>query len=215
MISFLHSGPAAAPIRLVLAHGAGAPMTSPFMEEISALLGGRGLAVSRFEFGYMAARRSGGPRRPPPKVDLLVLEFLSAVALAAAMVPPGGRLVAGGKSMGGRIASMAAGPLFEARQIGGLVCLGYPFHPPGKPDSLRTAHLEDMRCPALVVQGERDPFGNRDDVLALRLPATLQLHWAHDGDHDLGPRGRSGTARTQNLAAAADAVDAFVRGLPG
>ena len=202
-------GPPAAKCHLLLAHGAGAPMTSPFLETMTRLLTERGLAVSRFEFAYMAARREGGKRRPPPKAERLVDEYVAAVATLRSRLSPGQALLIGGKSMGGRVASLAADTLFGDGAIAGLVCLGYPFHPPGKPDNLRTAHLERLRCPALIVQGERDPFGGRAEVEGYKLAPAIRLHWAGDGDHDLGPRGGSGFTRAGNLAAAADAVSAF------
>jgi predicted alpha/beta-hydrolase family hydrolase len=118
-------------------------------------------------------------------------------------------LLIGGKSMGGRVASLIADEQFAAGAIAGLVCLGYPFHPPRKPEQLRTAHLQAMACPALIVQGERDPFGGRGEVAGYRLSPAIRLHWADDGDHDLGPRGASGFTRKGNLAAAADAVAQF------
>jgi hypothetical protein len=88
--------------------------------------------------------------------------------------------------------------------------LGYPFHPPNRPEQLRTQHLSRLACPALFVQGERDPFGTRAEVEAMALPRSITFHWAGDGDHDLGPRGGSGYTRKGNLAAAADAVAQFV-----
>jgi predicted alpha/beta-hydrolase family hydrolase len=209
MSQFRTQGPATSKVHLLLAHGAGAPMTSPFLEKICGLLAERGLQVSRFEFRYMAARREGGKRRPPPRAELLVPEYASAVAELRRSMPPGQKLAIGGKSMGGRVASLAADALFADRRISGLVCLGYPFHPPGKPDALRTAHLETLRCPCLIVQGERDPFGARAEVEALGLPPAIGFCWIGDGDHDLGPRGGSGFTRSGNLAAAADAVPAF------
>jgi predicted alpha/beta-hydrolase family hydrolase len=102
-----------------------------------------------------------------------------------------------------------ADEFYAQRRIAGLVCLGYPFHPPKKPEQLRTAHLEGLQCPALIVQGERDPFGSRSEVEALSLSPAIRLHWIGDGDHDLGPRGGSGFTRKGNLAAAADALAAF------
>jgi predicted alpha/beta-hydrolase family hydrolase len=184
-------------------------MTSPFLEKIAGLLVERGLQVARFEFGYMAARREGGKKRPPPRAETLIPEYLGAVKDLRDRLATGQHLFIGGKSMGGRVASLVADELFADKAIAGLVCLGYPFHPPGKPDALRTAHLETMRCPTLIVQGERDPFGSRAEVEALRLPATINIAWIADGDHDLGPRGGSGFTRAGNLAAAADAVSAF------
>jgi uncharacterized protein len=202
-------GPQAAECHLLLAHGAGAPMTSPFLETITRLLTERGLRVSRFEFAYMAARREGGKRRPPPKAEHLVDEFMTVVATLRQQLPSGQELLIGGKSMGGRVASLLADRLYGDQRIAGLVCLGYPFHPPGKPDQLRTAHLEGLRCPALIGQGERDHFGGRAEVEALRLSPTIRFYWAGDGDHDLGPRGGSGFTRSGNLAGTADAVCAF------
>jgi hypothetical protein len=209
MSTIRSEGPPAAKYHLLLAHGAGAPMTSPFLETMTRLLTERGLAVSRFEFAYMAARREDGKRWPPPKAERLVDEYVAAVATLRSRLPAGQALLIGGKSMGGRVASLAADTLFDDGAIAGLVCLGYPFHPPGKPDNLRTAHLQDLQCPALIVQGERDPFGNRAEVEGYKLAPAIRLHWAGDGDHDLGPRGGSGFTRAGNLAAAADAVCAF------
>lgn len=189
-------------------------MTSPFMNAVAHELATRGIAVTRFEFAYMAARRTTGKRRPPPKAESLVSEYEAAIAAVSASLPKTTRLVIGGKSMGGRVASMIADEACAKMCVSGLVCLGYPFHPPGKPDRLRTAHLETLRCPALIVQGERDPFGTRTEVEALKLSPAISLAWAGDGDHDLGPRGASGLTRKGNLAAAADAIAAFVAALP-
>jgi uncharacterized protein len=116
--------------------------------------------------------------------------------------------------MGGRVASLVADELYDKKQISGLVCLGYPFHPPAKPEALRTANLEHLHTPALIVQGERDPFGSRAEVGALKLSPAIGFAWAGDGDHDLGPRGRSGFKRAGNLAAAADAIATFATVLP-
>jgi predicted alpha/beta-hydrolase family hydrolase len=207
-------GPEDAARHLVLAHGAGAPMTSPFLEKMAQLLIERGLRVSRFEFPYMAARRQGGKRKPPPRAELLAEPYADVVNALHAALPPGQSLLIGGKSMGGRVASLIADRLYGEGLIAGLVCLGYPFHPPGAPEKLRTAHLEELRCPALIVQGERDPFGSRAEVETYKLSPSIDFAWAPDGDHDLGPRGGSGFTRAGNLAAAADAVGAFAAGLP-
>jgi predicted alpha/beta-hydrolase family hydrolase len=208
MTELLWTGHADAACVLLLAHGAGAPMTSPFLERFSAAMSQRGAAVGRFEFAYMAGRRTGGRRRPPPKAELLRGEFAEAVEAAKACLKPGQRLFIGGKSMGGRVASLIAESLHKAGLVAGLVCLGYPFHPPGRPGQLRTAHLDGLTVPALFVQGERDPFGSRAEVDQLALSSAITVHWIADGDHDLKPRGGSaGTA----LAMAADAVAAFMR----
>ncbi|HML27904.1 MAG TPA: alpha/beta hydrolase [Hyphomicrobium sp.] len=202
-------GPVDTGIRLILAHGAGAGITSPFLESMADLLAVRGLALTLFEFTYMANRRDGGPKRPPPRAEALVDEYRTWIE-ALRKKHPSQTLVIGGKSLGGRVASLLAGELYEKKAIAGLVCLGYPFHPPGNPDQLRTEHLKTLPCPALIVQGERDPFGSRAEVETYRLSPKIAFAWMNDGDHDFGPRGRSGFTRKANLAAAADAVAAFV-----
>ncbi|MDX2202674.1 MAG: alpha/beta family hydrolase [Hyphomicrobiaceae bacterium] len=204
--AFLVTRPPRPKARFLCAHGSGAAMDSPFLALFAGLLLDRGIETVRFEFAYMAARRDGGKRRPPPKAETLMPEMRSVLAQVERDGPP---LVIGGKSMGGRVASLIADEAFRAGAIRGLVCLGYPFHPPQKPEHLRTAHLAALACPALIVQGERDPFGSRAEVEAMALSAAVTLHWASDGDHDLGPRGASGFTRKGNLAAAADAVAAF------
>jgi len=204
-MDFLYSGPADATSTLLLAHGAGAPMDSAWMNDLSELLAERGVAVARFEFAYMAGRRDGH-RKPPPRGDSLTGEFLDAVA----QVRSTGRLFIGGKSMGGRVASMVADDLATAGTIAGLVCLGYPFHPPGKPEQLRTAHLETLRAPALICQGTRDVFGTLEEVPGYALSPAIRLHWLDDGDHGFKPRKASGRTEKQNLSEAADSIVEFV-----
>jgi len=205
---YLATGPPAAAVRFLCAHGAGAGMETAFLEAVAGLLAGRGIAMLRFEFAYMASR--GETRRPVPKAERLVDEYRAAVSGALSRAP----LLIGGKSMGGRVASLVADELHAAGRIAGLVCLGYPFHPPKKPDQLRTVHLQGLTCPALIVQGERDPFGSRGEVETLRLSPAIRFHWAPDGDHDLAPRRSSGHTREGNLTATADAIAAFA-GLAG
>lgn len=207
MVEFLASGPPGPLARFLCAHGAGAGMTSPFLAAIAAALTERGIATLRFEFAYMAGRRAGGGKKPPPRAERLMDEYVAAARAAPKGVP----LLIGGKSMGGRVASLVAERLFGEGLIAGLICLGYPFHPPNKPAQLRTAHLKDLTCPTLIVQGERDPFGNRGEVEGYALSAAIRLTWAADGDHDLGPRGASGHTRRGNLAAAGDAIAAFAK----
>lgn len=203
----LVTGPDDGPL-LLLAHGAGAQMDSSFMEAFAALMTERGVGVARFEFPYMAARRAGGKKRPPPKAETMMPSFIEAVAQCRASHPER-PLFIGGKSMGGRIASLVADEVYAQGDCRGLVCLGYPFHPPNVPDKPRTAHLMGLQCPALIVQGERDPFGTKAEIEAFGLAPSITFHWAGDGDHDFGPRGGSGFTRKGNLAAAADAVGSF------
>ena len=157
--------------------------------------------VARFEFAYMAARRTEGRRKPPPRADRVVGEYHTAVEELSC----DGRLIIGGKSMGGRVASMAADELFEQNRISGLLCLGYPFHPPAKPDQLRTAHLKDLATPALIFQGTRDPFGTADEVPDYQLATTVEVFWLDDGDHDLKPRKKvTGLSAKDHLATMAE-----------
>ncbi len=206
---FLVDGPATAPCTLLLGHGAGAAMDSPGMNRLADALVAQGLRVARFEFAYMAARRDGR-RKPPPRAETLCPEYEAAVAALA----PRGPLVIGGKSMGGRVASLVADPLHASGAVAGLLCLGYPFHPVGKPQQLRTAHLEHLRTPTLVVQGTRDPFGTREEVATYRLSRAIEILWLEDGDHDLKPRKSvSGHTAAEHLATMASAVATWTAGL--
>jgi predicted alpha/beta-hydrolase family hydrolase len=189
--------------RLILAHGAGAPMDSEFMNLVATGLAAHGLAVVRFEFPYMASRRQGGGRRPPDPTRRLLQTFEEVIA----QVGPAGRLVIGGKSLGGRVASMIA----DAAEVLGLVCLGYPFHPPGRPDRLRIEHLGPLKTPALFVQGERDPFGGCSEVEGYPLSERIRFHWLADGDHSFKPRVRSGHTLTAHLDSCVETVAGFVR----
>ncbi len=212
MIEFISLGPLPARDHVLLAHGAGAPMDSPFMTAIAESLAARGLCVHRFEFPYMAGRRSSGPRKPPPRAEVLMPFFQSVIERWTADAPPDARLAIGGKSLGGRVASLIADDMQAGGTIARLVCFGYPFHPPGQPEKLRTAHLRDLKCPALFVQGTQDPIGTRAEVAVYGLSDRIQFHWVDGGNHDLKPPARGGRTLAQELDAAADAVVTFVRG---
>lgn len=200
--SFLFDGPADAGVTILLAHGAGAPMDSASMTAAAEALAAMGLRVARFEFGYMAARRTG-QTKPPPKAELVMPEYIDAIEQLGAK----GKLIIGGKSMGGRVASMVADTLHAQGKIAGLLCLGYPFHPPGKPEQLRTAHLATLKTPALIAQGTRDPFGTIDEVPAYTLSDRIEIFWLEDGDHDLKPRKKiSGFSAADHIAAMARKV---------
>jgi predicted alpha/beta-hydrolase family hydrolase len=195
-------GPETAPATILLAHGAGAPMDSRSMTAIANSLASVGLRVVRFEFGYMAGRRAG-IRKPPPRADTLIPEYRVAIETLNASSP----LIIGGKSMGGRVASLLADEAFQQGKADGLLCLGYPFHPPLKPTQLRTKHLETLKTPALIVQGTRDEFGTRDEVSAYPLSDSIEIRWLEDGDHDLTPRKKvSGFSAADHLATMAQAV---------
>jgi predicted alpha/beta-hydrolase family hydrolase len=215
MTAFLYDGPETAATTLLLAHGAGAAMDSPALTAAAAALARAGLRVVRFEFGYMAARREGA-RRPPPRAETLIPEYRAAAVAALAALAAPGRLLIGGKSMGGRVASMLADELHAEARVAGLLCLGYPFHPPGRPDRLRTRHLETLATPALIAQGTRDPFGTRDEVQTYRLSPAIRLLWLQDGDHDLRPRKSvSGLTAADHLATVARTAADWAAGLPG
>lgn len=204
MVDFLFDGPEDAP-RIVLAHGAGAPMDSPSLNTLAAGLAAEGLRVARFEFPYMRSRRTEGRQRPPDREPVLLDTWRAAIAELGGAGP----LIIGGKSMGGRMASMIA----DEAGVRGLVCLGYPFHPPGKPERTRTAHLESLRTPALIVQGTRDAFGTPEDVAGYSLSPAIRLVWLEDGDHSFKPRAASGRTERQNLQEAVAAVAGFVKSL--
>ncbi len=141
-----------------------------------------------------------------PRAETLCSEYVAAVERLAARGP----LIIGGKSMGGRVASMVADELFAKGRITGLLCLGYPFHPPDKPQATRTAHLTGLRTPTLIVQGERDPFGTRADVAGYKLSPSVQVVWIEDGDHDLRSRKRvTGRSQADDLKIIAAAVGAW------
>jgi predicted alpha/beta-hydrolase family hydrolase len=177
-------------------------MDTPFMDTIATGLANHGIQVSRFEFPYMAKRRLDGKRRGPDTQKVLLTTWRDIIAALAGDTP----LFIGGKSMGGRMASLVA----DEPGVAGVVCLDYPFHPPGKPDNLRTDHLETMPRPTLIVQGERDTFGRQEEVAAYPLAHTIQLVWVPDGDHSLKPRKTSGRTEAENLQLAVDAVVAFI-----
>ena len=198
----LVDGPESADWTLILAHGAGAPMDHGFMEAMAGGLADAGIRVVRFEFPYMVRRRAEGSRRPPDRMPKLLQAYRDVVEEQA-----GGKLAIGGRSMGGRVASMLAA---EGCPAEALVCLGYPFHPPGKPDRLRVDHLRRLRVPTLIIQGTRDPFGSPEEIPGFRLPESIRFEWLEDGDHGFKPRKASGHTHEGHLATAVEAITAFL-----
>lgn len=201
-MDFLVDGPKSAKRTFIFAHGAGGAMDTPWMTRVARGLAEHGIRVVRFEFPYMAARRRGGKRGAPDREPVLLDAWREAVA---AQGDPKS-IAIGGKSMGGRMASMVADEL----QIAALVCFGYPFHPPGQPAKTRTAHLKTLKTPALILQGERDPFGTRDDVKGYDLSKRIRIEWLPDGDHSLKPRASSGVTEAQNLEQAVSSAAKFM-----
>jgi predicted alpha/beta-hydrolase family hydrolase len=206
----LIDGPDAAPASLLLAHGAGAPMDSPFMAAIASGLAQQGWRVVRFEFAYMARMRETGRRQGPERMPVLQGAFRQQVRQEKAEGPelP---LFIGGKSMGGRVASLLIDELAASDGVRGCLCLGYPFHPPGKPHQLRTEHLAALRTPTLILQGERDSFGRREEVEGYALSPQVQLGWLPSGDHSFKPTRGSGLSEADNWATAVALADSFLR----
>jgi predicted alpha/beta-hydrolase family hydrolase len=205
MTELIFNGPNKAGLTIVLAHGAGAPMDSPFMEAFAEGLAGLGLRVARFEFPYMAERRRSGKKKPPDRQPILLETWRQVVADLGG----GENVVIGGKSMGGRMASLVA----DGVGARGLVCLGYPFHAPGKPEKPRTEHLADLKTPTLILQGTRDPFGKPEEVAGYALSKAIRVQWFEDGDHNLEPRKKSGRTTEQNWGEAIAAIGQFAAGL--
>jgi len=200
------TGPEKSSVIVVLAHGAGAAMDSPFMDYFAEGIAKGGVRVLRFEFPYMAERRKTGKKRPPDSAPKLLTSWRQVVS----SLPEKATIYIGGKSMGGRMASLIADALFDAGKIAGLICLGYPFHAPGKQDKPRTDHLKGLKTPALILQGERDAMGNRETVMAYDLSDQITFHWANDGNHDLSPRKRSGFSQEENWAHALEKITDFI-----
>ncbi|GLH20883.1 esterase [Pseudomonas atacamensis] len=191
---------------LILAHGAGAPMDSEWMNDMAGRLAGLGVNVLRFEFPYMAQRRVDGVKRPPNPAPKLLDCWREVFALVRRHVA--GVLAVGGKSMGGRMASLVADEL----GVDALVCLGYPFYAVGKPEKPRVEHLAGLKTRTLIVQGERDALGNREAVEGYSLAPGIEVFWLVAGDHDLKPLKVSGFTHEQHLASAAQKVSEFLKG---
>ncbi|HEB26345.1 MAG TPA: alpha/beta hydrolase [Porticoccus sp.] len=195
---------------VLLSHGAGAPMDTPFMQHISQNLAAENIQVIRFEFPYMAQRRTGGAKRPPNRQAELLACWQQAINDAAIIGP----LFIGGKSMGGRMASLLLADdelrLSLKQTCAGLICLGYPFHPTNKPEKLRTEHLSKLNTQSLILQGSRDTLGNREEVDSYHLVNTIQTHWLEDGDHSFKPRKKSGRTLEQNMNEAVAVISSFI-----
>ncbi len=195
---------------LVLAHGAGAAQTHPFMIDMASRIAQRGVDVVTFNFLYTEQGR-----KMPDRTDRLEACWHAAIANVRARGGlPTERLFCGGKSMGGRIVSnIAASPAGEGLTLSGLVFLGYPLHPPKKPAVRRDEHLPRVALPMLFVQGSRDELGSAAEIrkVVRRLPHA-SLHVVDGGDHSLVLLKRDGNATAQNeaLDGAADAILAFI-----
>lgn len=197
-VLILEEGPESGPVFL-FAHGAGAGMQSSFMSAVSSALALRGIKVVRFEFPYMAERRESGKKRPPDKMPNLLACYRNILT----QFPDA---VIGGKSMGGRVATLLA----AEQPVRACVVLGYPFYAKGKMESPRTAHLTGISSPLLIVQGERDALGDAAWFAEQANLQDLNIHWLPDGDHDLKPRKSSGYTQQGHIESLADKLAHFI-----
>lgn len=187
----------------VFAHGAGLGKNSEFMRLMAHGIADHNINVLRFNFAYMQLAEELGKRRPPDRADKLQLHFKAVLS----EIDSGFPIFIGGKSMGGRMASM----LLDESTAVGCICMGYPFHPPGKLEKLRTEHLLAINKPVLILQGERDTFGTRQEVDKYNLSAQVHLSFLADGDHSFKPRKASGFTFEDNLNSAIKNTVQFIK----
>ena len=190
------------PITFIFAHGAGAGMDHEFMQSVAKGLAFKGIRVIRFNFPYMIKRAEDGKRRPPDRAPKLLQAYQEVIEQVDA-----DKLVIGGKSMGGRMASH----LSEVDKVAAMACLGFPFHPPGKPDKYKGEHLAELQKPCLILQGERDTFGKREEFADLDLSDAIRVEFIPDGDHSFKPRKSSGYTEQQNIALTVERLSAFIK----
>jgi len=213
-MDFIFNGPIEGPL-FVFTHGAGAPVDSDFMNRIALGLANEGIRVARFNFDYMQQRIDTGSRRPPERAPKLITQF--ALRLSQFEQP----LVIGGKSMGGRMASLLSAEMTHQElsadviplnsDIKGIACLGFPFHPANKPESLRTAHFQHIPVPIFIAQGERDKLGSKLDIASYSLKKDIDWLWLEDGDHDLKPRVKSGFTHQAHLDKTIKTMALFIK----
>ncbi|NVC92783.1 alpha/beta fold hydrolase [Vibrio natriegens] len=200
MSQWIVEGPENGPL-FIFAHGAGAGMEHDFMAAVAKGLVEQGIRVVRFNFPYMMKRAEDGKKRPPDRAPKL-LEAYEEVITHFASTP----VVIGGKSMGGRMSSLLA----ENTLVAGIACLGFPFHPPGKPENYKGEHLATLEKPTLILQGERDTFGKREEFENFTLSEQVSVTFVPDGDHSFKPRKRSGYTEEGNIALAVEHLARFI-----
>lgn len=197
--------------QVIFAHGAGANIHHDFMMQITALLNQANINVLRFNFPYMDKRAETGKRYPPDRMPKLIDCFQSVVVeLVEQTTEPVLPLFIGGKSMGSRVAATLAGDASLAALIQGVFCLGYPFHPPKKPEKLRLEPLQNSHKPILIVQGERDSMGSEVEISDYEISNLCQYVFLADGDHSLKPRVKSGFTHQQHMKSAAQTMVNFI-----
>ena len=206
---------------LVFAHGAGASSQSPWMLQVAKLLSANGLRVITFDFPYMSKQQDDGRKRPPDRQPILLSAFVEVISY----VPSPCWI--GGKSMGGRMASVLAAMVEQppkmlaglsqhfaialTQHIKGCGCFGYPFYAMGKADKPRIDHLQDMSRPIAIYQGSRDPMGRYEQVSDYSLSPQININWLEEGDHDFKPTKTSGLAHDDHLQSVAKSFTEFCR----
>jgi predicted alpha/beta-hydrolase family hydrolase len=191
----------------LLAHGAGKGASNSFLETIAQSAVNSGVRVVRFNFPYMEGMLRTGKRKPPNSGEVLRKCFSDVISHCIEIEQvPAKYIIVGGKSMGARAASMIA----DKHQVGGVVCLSYPFHPPRKLQPLRITHLQTIQTPTLICQGEKDRNGTREEVEQFSLSKSIKFHWLADGDNNFIPRNTSGRTQQENMADAMEAINRFI-----
>ncbi len=200
-MELLINGPNEGPV-YILAHGAGADMNSDFLTQVAEGLALKGIRVVRFNFPYMIKSAHDGKRRPPDRAPKLLAAYQDVIEKI--MQQTSKPLVIGGKSMGGRIATMLTEQLsLGENDILGTACIGFPFHAPKKESKDRLDYLVHITKPVLIFQGTRDVMGNKEEVTEYqklkRIDCAIKIYWLEDGDHDLKPRKASGFNHQQHI----------------
>ena len=203
MNEFLLEGPEDAPRVLILTHGAGSPMDSALLTRLSTSLAELGTRVIRFEFPYMAARRTGGKRGMPDPQPILLQRWKTVFAQFKDARPT----FIGGHSMGGRMASMVADQVSPS----GVMCVSYPWHPPDNPHKTRVEHLLHLKTPCLMLCGTRDEFGSPEEVKGYTLAPSVKVHWLDGADHSIKGLARSPRKTSHHIQDTIAAMDAFMR----
>lgn len=187
-----------------MAHGAGQGMESDFMTEVQGLFKEQRILCRQFNFDYMEKAVNEGKRRPPDGLPRLKARFEKEIESSSELP-----LFIGGKSMGGRVATM----ILEQSPAQAAICFGYPFHPPGKPEKLRTEHLEKLVKPLLVLQGDRDPFGKPDEIAHYHLSKSVTVKFITSGEHSFKPLKSSGLVWQDNLELSVKLAAEFIQEL--
>lgn len=201
MSQWIVEGPESGPL-FIFAHGAGAGMEHDFMAAVAKGLVEQGIRVVRFNFPYMIKRAEDGKKRPPDRAPKLLEAYEEVIAHFTSQP-----IVIGGKSMGGRMSSLLA----ENELVAGIACLGFPFHPPGKPEKYKGEHLATIEKPTLILQGERDTFGKREEFDDFVLSSQVKVSFLPDGDHSFKPRKSSGHTEAGNIELAVEQLAAFIK----